>query len=207
MPDNQETFTKTFNTVVIGSSPICLLYSLNLSGKGQDVLVLEGKDVLGGAWATFSRGQFERIEFGAHLIANYEGLLRIFSKKYDIAFQKLKYQPIAYLNNHFYKNTDWLWFKHDYKEILKSIVRLNPYHFMIQFRNMVKYYSKAVYMNLIYNRFKKNDFTYMKNGCYELIGSLVNKNLDLGVTIKQKFTVLELKIDTEKKLVTVAGLN
>lgn len=206
MPNDQVTFNKTFSTIVIGSSPICLLHSLHLSSKGQDVLVLEAKGILGGAWATVSKGRFERVEFGAHLIANYERLLNVFSKKYNITFERLKHQPIAYLNYRFYKNTDWLWFKHDYKEILKSIARLNPRHFIFQLRNMVKYYSKTVYLNLIYNRFKKNDYTYMKNGCYELIGSLVSQNFASGTKIQQEFPVLELKIDTQRKLVTVSSL-
>jgi hypothetical protein len=207
VPNDQVVFNKTFSTIVIGSSPICLLHSLHLSSKGQDVLVLEAKGVLGGAWATVSNGRFERIEFGAHLIANYERLLKVFSKKYNIAFERLKHQPIAHLNNRFYKNTDWLWFKHDFKEVLKSIARLNPYYFLLQLRNLVKYYSKTVYLNLIYNHFKRTDYTYMKNGCHELIGSLVSQNFASGTKIQLEFPVLELKIDAQRKLVTVSNLN
>ena len=207
VPDDQVILNKTFNTIVVGSSPICLLHSLQLSSKGQDILVLEGKGVLGGAWATISKGKFERVEFGAHLIANYNILLRIFSKKYNIAFERLKHQPIAYLNHRFYKNTDWLWFKYDYNKLLKTIVQLNPHLFILQLRNMVKYYSKTVYLNLVYNRFKKNDYSYMKNGCHELIESLVSQNFASGTKIQHEFPVLELKIDTQRKLVTVAGLN
>ncbi len=205
MLDDREILNRTFSATIIGSSPICLLRSLHLSNQGADVLLLDGKGSLGGAWATISTKKFDRVEFGAHLIANYGNLIQLFSKKYDIPFKTLRFQPIAYINSRIYNNSDWLWFQHDVKKLLKTAIKFNLYSFFIQLKRLFLYYSKSVHLNLKYNHFKKSDYIYMENGCHELIGKLVNQNISSGTIIKNNFLAKEITIDTESRSVVVSG--
>lgn len=206
MFDKQDIFNKTFGAIIIGSSPICLLRSQHLSKKGTEVIILEERDSLGGAWATISTNKFERVEFGAHLIGNYGKLIKLFSKRYDIPYKSLEYQPTAYLNSRFHKNSDWLWFKHDLKNLLKTLVTLDAYKFLIQLKNLVLYNSKSVWLHLKYNGLKDSDFVYMTNGCYELVGKLAKQSRTLGTIIQTNFLARELIIDTDLRSVSVNGI-
>ena len=68
MKESQREVRETFDTIVIGSSPLLLIEALFLEREGHRVAVVEKRNRLGGAWYTMPLWEFESIQVGCHYI-------------------------------------------------------------------------------------------------------------------------------------------
>lgn len=64
--------------LVVGSSPVALLEGLHLAHSGGRVQLIEGRDRLGGAWATIDVPPFRNVELGPHFIKRRPNLYEMF---------------------------------------------------------------------------------------------------------------------------------
>jgi hypothetical protein len=84
----------TFETVVIGSSPLMLIAALEATRAGQSVTLLTSDSDLGGAWCTLELKNGQRLEKTCHLIECFPGVYEYLSAVSGCEFKILVPQPI-----------------------------------------------------------------------------------------------------------------
>ena len=89
---------KIFDVVMIGSSPISLIYLL-LKYKNKKILVLDNKASIGGNWSVSNIFGYENVETGPHYIKVRKNEERYLYFK--INFSKNKFIPKIFINNFF----------------------------------------------------------------------------------------------------------
>ena len=80
--------------VVIGSSPLAMMFAIKLSNNGEKVIIIEAKKNFGGAWKKVWVKDVGFVECACHLIEFNGNAYRVIEKLTGIKFEPFKYQPI-----------------------------------------------------------------------------------------------------------------
>jgi hypothetical protein len=90
--------------VVIGSSPLAIMFAIKCKNNGEKVTIIESKDDFGGAWKTAWVKDVGFVECACHLIELNGNAYRVIEKLTGIKFKPFKYQPIR-INKYGKKDT------------------------------------------------------------------------------------------------------
>ncbi len=146
----------TYDSILIGTSPISILEAIYLRRSGKKVLLIDKSSSTGGAWGTLSIGNFSGIEYGCHIWDIDQPTYQFIEKILGVQLKKLNPQPKLIKNGRALPY-DWKNISLNLKEIKKSIKK--------------KDYSRA------WNAIKKlrivpADYFYPPLGSIELINVL-----------------------------------
>ncbi|TDI49933.1 MAG: hypothetical protein E2P01_02260 [Acidobacteria bacterium] len=86
----------SYDTAIIGSSPISLLEALYRAGKGEEVVVLDDKSVLGGAWDFISMAGYTNVESCSHILRYHPGCYRFLEKYLGLKMIPMDPPPLGY---------------------------------------------------------------------------------------------------------------
>lgn len=87
-----------FENIVIGSSPLMLLVAINISKKGDSVLIIDKDKSLGGCWQVH-KSKKNNFECASHLIERYPGVYKILEEYSSVKFIPLKRDPVRVFKN------------------------------------------------------------------------------------------------------------
>ena len=88
-PDKQ----KSFNTVVVGSSPLMILHAIRLAKRGQKVCIVDINDVPGGCWRHVYLDD-QPIESACHLFEPFHKIYDVLEEVTGVDFLPMDPQPI-----------------------------------------------------------------------------------------------------------------
>jgi hypothetical protein len=80
--------------VVIGSSPLAIMFAIKCRNDGKNVSIIHSKDDFGGAWKKAWVKDVGFVECACHLIELNGNAYRVIEKLTGIRFKPFKYQPI-----------------------------------------------------------------------------------------------------------------
>ena len=87
-----------FDNIVIGTSPLMLLAAINISKKGNSVLIINKDKSFGGCWQVH-KSKKNNFECSSHLIERYPGVYKILEEYSSIKFVPLKRNPVRVFKN------------------------------------------------------------------------------------------------------------
>jgi len=171
-----------YDCVVIGTSPLMLIEALYNCKLGKSVIVIEGKDIIGGSWHCFDKKDIANsLEIGCHIWQKNTEVTKFLEDYFDIVIEPRSPQPKAI----FYG------------------IKL-PYYFInlllifrkINFESLFKLNHLALYKSLTFDFFKglfsRSKYYYPKNGSNELISKILKKVTESSITIitgQQAFSI------------------
>ena len=80
--------------VVIGSSPLAIMFAIKCRNNGENVSIIESKDDFGGAWKNAWVKDVGFVECACHLIELNGNAYKVIENLTGIKFKPFKYQPI-----------------------------------------------------------------------------------------------------------------
>ena len=93
-----KTDNKSFESIVIGTSPLMLLVAINIAKKGSSVLIIDKNLNLGGCWQIHTYDDL-KIDSASHLIESYPGVYKILEDYSLIKFGPLEDNPVRIFKN------------------------------------------------------------------------------------------------------------
>jgi hypothetical protein len=84
----------TVDYIVIGSSPISLVKAAILQSTGNEVLVIDESDSMGGAWKTVKYPTLPELEIGCHIWSAHKVGYELISQLFDLNLVPMSPQPI-----------------------------------------------------------------------------------------------------------------
>lgn len=90
---------ESFDTVVIGSSPLMLLVALSEREAGRSVCVLDKSGTVGGMWRTEATSSGIEVEYACHLVEDFPGVYEYLETASGERFVRLDVQPVRILRN------------------------------------------------------------------------------------------------------------
>ena len=85
--------TPNFDTICIGSSPICLLEALHTAECGGSALVVDAGPTLGGAWRESSEFGIKRLEIAPHILLFNRDTYDYFAAKLGVRMKRMEPPP------------------------------------------------------------------------------------------------------------------
>jgi hypothetical protein len=88
---------KKYDVIIVGSSPLLMMYALQERRNGRSVLLINDEHELGGAWTVGSHlfnGKMLAHENACHLIEWYEGCYELLERLSGVKFVRLDPQPV-----------------------------------------------------------------------------------------------------------------
>ena len=86
-----------YDSVIVGASPTSLFEAMALEREGKRVLVIEGRDRLGGAWTTLDLPGIGTVECGTHYLIDLPGVYAFISQIPGIKLLPLEPAPLYVL--------------------------------------------------------------------------------------------------------------
>lgn len=90
---------KIYDVIVVGSSPLSIIYAIEQLDIGKSVLLIESRNELGGAWRANMLADGARVEEACHLFEYYDDVYEFLSEKSGVIFEVLKPAPTKYFGN------------------------------------------------------------------------------------------------------------
>ena len=84
-----------YDVIVIGSSPISMIEAIYCAEQGQNTLILEKTDNIGGMWGIMRTEALEDIDVGCHIIAKKKSAYDLIEKYSGCKMVKMDPQPVA----------------------------------------------------------------------------------------------------------------
>ena len=162
-----------YDCVVIGTSPLMLIEALYNSKLGKSVIVIEGKEIIGGSWHCFDQNEIaNNLEIGCHVWQKNTEVTKFLKDYFAIDIEPRFPQP---------------------KSIFYGIKL--PYYFIylflifrkINFKSLFKLNHLALYKSLAFDFFKelfnRSKYYYPENGSSELISKILKKINDSSISL------------------------
>lgn len=192
----QEKSSASYDYVLIGSSPSCLLeaYFLSKNENNKRIVIIEKSNFLGGAWVPINI--FNNVfDNGPHILYNFNSdiskYLNFISSRFDVDISPMKPQPRSdspVMGMHFIESSLGFDRTTNYSIPHKII--------------------KILYHKMIYNIFHSSsiDYRYINGGARVLINSIEKQLINKEVDIFKKTYVSEISIlDENIEIKTTAG--
>ncbi len=188
---------KRYDRIVVGSSLPSLLLAYLISKQGQRVAVLEGSDVLGGAWQYIKVFDLDKIDMGPHHIPYSSFVTNFLFEEFGIRLVKLKKAlKIFLVNENRYVSPRLHFMKQAIKNLFTFKTTQSVYKSLCSNSSEVIQHSISLF---------KPFALYNEGGCFEMLEAITDKvrntnNLTiftkeqvLGINIKNEAVIVETK--------------
>ena len=101
---NQLKHPKSYDDVIIGSSPLMIMQAIHMARAGRRVCLLERVQELGGNWRVVKLNNGDEVEVACHLIEVFPGIYDLLEEYSGVQFVPLDIQPIRIIRRDFRVN-------------------------------------------------------------------------------------------------------
>lgn len=91
----------SFDKIIIGSSPICLLEAIYSNSQGIKTCIIDNAGELGGAWKRLNieGGTIKDVEIGCHIIEKDRNVFDFFKNKLNLELIEVQPSPKIIIKN------------------------------------------------------------------------------------------------------------
>lgn len=182
-----------FDFIVVGSSPLNLVYAMDKKRQGKSVLVIDDKEVPGGAWYTKDLWGYSNLEVGCHTLKNKSKGYRVL-KEHGVPMEVMETQPAV------------------------TVARPSGLSFLNSMRNGLFYFThqltgKATVSRKLYDfyglitkkRLDTTAFEYCPLGCGDMISGLQRSLEGLDIDLRLNTQIESLKLQSENARLILKG--
>lgn len=184
-----------YDFIIVGSSPLNLIYAMDQKRQNKSVLVIDDKEVLGGAWYTKDLWGYSNLEVGCHTLKNKSKGYRVL-KEQGVPMEVMQIQPAV------------------------TVARPSGLSLLNSLRNSLFYFAhrlsgRATVFRKLYDfyglitkkRLDTTPFEYCPLGCGDMISGLKNslQEMDIEVRLNTKIESLKFSGESVKLLLESQG--
>ncbi len=189
----------TWDTIIVGSSPLLLIEAIYLSRIGRKVLVLEDTSQLGGAWAHLENNtEFPYLDIGCHYFDISRQAYEFLQSGIGLNLVPFRPQPQFAFRN--------ILFPYDYRQIIRVSRNLKGAVISGSLGTFLSNMLRDENFRLRIYPFTKT-FQFPRGGSHELISRLTVLARDANVAIRKPMRVESIRFDPDTRWVYVGAGN